>query len=204
MATVVPVETFSGWLCMGPNSENLSRYWFVLQDDSLVYYNQQQEPRTQEGSLSLELSTVSIGASTRKFCFELQSESKIYHLVADDAVQMQEWMTNIRKAALRIRRQKTTLLTKKNVTERRNFAEASETLGERVTLDEPAEEVPKPADDRLGVYQQWLAETKAKQSQVDSGKDVLHRQLLSDSERPHNWKKGGRCRCGCCSCCSVS
>jgi len=94
------------------------------------------------------------------------------------------------------------------VTERRNFAEATEALGERAGLESEAaqEELTKPADDRLGVYQQWLAETKAKQNKVGDGggKDVLHRQLLTDSEQPTHKKKGGRCRCECCSCCSVS
>jgi len=207
---VAPVEVYEGWLCFGLSPETLQRQWFVLQDE-LVYYNQQQEPRVQEGALVLEGCTVSIGTSSLKNCFELQSESKTYYMVADDAVQMQEWMTNIRKVALRIRRQRTTSLSKKNVVERRNFAQEGAEGGaavpgaaDRGVLESEAPPEPKPADDRLGVYKQWLEETKAKGAKGETGSnDVLARQLLSESENVKHGK--GRCGklCPCCSSCCV-
>jgi len=216
--SVSPTVEFEGALCFGLTPDTLQRQWFVLEDDALVYYNQQQEPRTQEGTLPLEGCAVSMGASSLKFCFELKIDSKTYFMVADDGMQLQEWMTHIRKISLRIRRQRTTSLTKKNPVERRNFAqEAAEALGDRVGLDAaqaaqaqaPMTPEPKPAEDRLGLYKQWLEETKAKGAKAgeNSPNALLHRQLLSESENMKVQRKGccGKA-CKCCSpcCCSVS
>jgi len=94
-------------------TENWSKRWFVLRDNELKYYKSEKITKTTQpqGSIILEGCQVDIAPESKyskRFCFDLNSphQNRVYAIMAENGTSLQEWMSAIRRAMLRIRREK--------------------------------------------------------------------------------------------------
>jgi len=115
--TLVPSEK-SGWLeKRGGLRKTWKKRFFVLKDNELRYYKDQ-ACKSFKGTIPVEGCSVEIAPEAKyhkKFCFELNSplSNRTFVIVADNSSNVQEWMNAIRKAMLKIRRERSKTETQK-------------------------------------------------------------------------------------------
>jgi len=101
-----------GWLeKRGKVRKNWTRRYFVLKDNELKYYKSDKPTERSQGKIILDGCTVEIAPESkygRKFCFELTAplQNRIFVIVAENGTSLQEWMNAIRRAMLRLRRER--------------------------------------------------------------------------------------------------
>jgi len=111
LSQLVPAEK-SGWLeKRGKLRKNFKRRWFVLRDNEMKYYKSDTDEHSQ-GKVILDGCTVEMvpeSKYSKRFCFEINSpvQTRVFAIVAENAASMQDWMNAIRRAMLRIRRERT-------------------------------------------------------------------------------------------------
>jgi len=111
LSQLVPAEK-SGWLeKRGKLRKNFKRRWFVLRDNEMKYYKSDTDEHSQ-GKVILDGCTVEMVPESKygkRFCFEINSpvQTRVFAIVAENAASMQDWMNAIRRAMLRIRRERT-------------------------------------------------------------------------------------------------
>jgi len=108
-ASLLQQSDKSGWLeKRGGLRKTWKKRFFVLKDNELRYYKDQ-ACKGMKGTIPVEGCSVEIAPEAKyhkKFCFELNSplSNRTYVIVAENSSTLQEWMTAIRKAMLKIRR----------------------------------------------------------------------------------------------------
>jgi len=109
-ATTDKADEKSGWLLKrGKLNHQFQKRWFVLKNNELKYYKNELQGDKEQGVIILEGCSVEICPEAKykkPYAFELNSplQSRIFVMVADNSIQLQEWMNTIRRAMLRIRR----------------------------------------------------------------------------------------------------
>jgi hypothetical protein len=106
----------SGYLHMQDASNGeFVNYWFLLHENSFTYSSSSPSDSSSDssplGSISLEGSSVEIVPESKyksSFTFELNCplDARTYVLQSSSSVELQDWMNNLRRAMLRIRRDK--------------------------------------------------------------------------------------------------
>eukprot|EP00736_Rhodelphis_marinus_P014331 Rmarinus@m.21096 len=89
-----------GWLVKeGHLRKNWKRRWFILQGDTLTYYESQENMKKPKGVINLE--TCAVNAKTREDikqevgtteCMEIVTSERKLHFVAEGTTDMQEWV----------------------------------------------------------------------------------------------------------------
>jgi len=195
-----------GWLNkQGSINKRFQKRWFVLVNNELKYYKSP-ENLVEQGKINLEGCSVDICPETKykkKFCFELSSpmQSRVYVMEADNGTTLQDWMNSIRRAMLRIRREKSKMASaarqsQASVSSSSSAAlstddssvssSASDSHANAVALAQQYVRSAPPEDttDHNDVYRQWLEESRG-------GKKQGRRTLLDEN------KSKDSC-CGCC------
>jgi hypothetical protein len=216
----------AGWLELY-QSENYTfdRFFFTLNASTLQYSkNENEEPI---GSIPLEGSSVEIINEDKygqQFCFEFNSplEGRTYVFHALTAPDLNDWLNSIRRAMLRIRRDKAKLAAQNRRAQNANGSANSSSYNPdgnssnsnnthsnnnayESSQSSNASAAALETRDKYDVYRQWLEETKEQKksrggrnhrrdaSSSDSGS--AHRQLLEYGEEEKPWYK---------KCCTIS
>lgn len=212
------------------SSLNFQEYWCVLAGGALTWKKDEQVSGGVE--VSLEDSVVEIAPELRygkKCCFELKAtvDQKMYVVVAENSTEMQEWMTAIRRAMLRMKRQRARANSASAREERRAKISAAvrgddaRGNGEDSTANPisnpdsgiatdmyvpPGEAVLAMPEDRMNVYKQWLQESKAttqNKKVKGTSKEMGHNLLGNEDGIDGSTISGKKRGCGT-ECCVVS
>jgi len=120
-----------GWLeKRGGIRKSWKKRWFVLRDGELKYYASDKKNTKESGNIILDGCQVEIAPEakySRKFCFELNSplQNRVFVIVAENGTSLQEWMNAIRRAMLRILRDKAKTVAANRKKERLSITGAS-------------------------------------------------------------------------------
>lgn len=192
----------SGWLSkMGAKNKAWKRRWFVLGGGQLLYYKKEEDVaagREPKGEIPVEGCSVEfVGESkyARKFCFELHTPAtkRVYVLASDGGADVQDWLSVINRAMLRIRRLKSRAAAQQRSVDAL-IMEQDEAAARRVTMSASSDSAPPssgaaragaagaagagssfrlpdgreaPAgatdDQRYDLYMEWLQETQQHQ-----------------------------------------
>jgi len=184
----------------GNVNKSFQKRYFVLANNELRYFKAKPSSpaEAEQGKITLDQCTVEICTESKhkkQFCFELISplQNRTYVLEADNGTNLQAWMDAIRRAMLRLRREKS-----KSISAQRpgRTDSATEADPETRRASEIAAQYAKPKaaneeQDKYDVYRQWLDESKNGQGKAKNS--VLSRQLLNESQN----------KPGCCSGCVI-
>lgn len=208
-ATATPEVDKSGWLNKrGEHGlKSFRKRYFVLAGHEMRYMTA--PDHKPKGAINLEGATVEICPETkydRKFTFEVTApvHNRVYVLEAENATQVQEWTTAIRRAMLRIRRQRA-----KDAQAERMRADSTDE-GEGRGASARSTSQPTAADiaaqyrrkddeegdtDKYDVYKRWLEESKQGKSRTDG-------RLLIEGQRSDGTGSTGAGGANCCPCLS--
>jgi hypothetical protein len=207
----------TGWLELY-QAENFTfdRFYFILNSNQLQYSNDEnQEPI---GSIPLEGSSVEIineDKYGKPFCFEFNAplEGRTYVFHALTAPDLNDWLNSIRRAMLRIRRDKAKLAAQTRRAQNMNtngspspasFNVERSPSSNSFEISQSNSTSSMETRDKYDVYRQWLEETKEQKKSRSSRshrRDTsvsdggVHQQLLEYGEEERPWYK---------KCCTIS
>lgn len=177
----------SSWVWMlDDEDQEFHKYWFMLEDNQLKYYE------TKDGEINGEIDLTGCSPEivqeskyNRESTFELTAPAheNMFVLSVSNSATLQEWTLSLRRAMLRLRREQAKRKTQQaRQAQRAQEAKAAEDVdapkpelrsfgSQDVTLAEPPPSLG--AEDSNDVYRKWLDEVKQDSSASESRVGLL-------------------------------
>jgi len=160
-AAFVPLKC--GWLDQRGKKHRWGKRWVALVPGELVVFKDESYKKLR-GRIPIDSCLVEIAPESkyhRKFCFELTSpllNNRTFVFVSANATHLQEWMTSIRRAMLKLRRDRTKTVDRTNDKESRRSSVTP--FHDPLTSSPKTTPLSTSTEEKFGVYLQWLDEAK--------------------------------------------